>query len=325
MNNALECYLSAIVEIAEVMEALSTEIAASFREPLQKLRAGIMDDPSPAVVEASRAALHEILQKFCQQARLHNQSLARDFNQTLSMVTRAENSSAGRGVQYVEKLVDFVDRIESAVRSGDLAPLTSQAVEMRDFAQSIELDSRDDFARLRQKMLEIQRRLHEVELLATLDPLTGVANRRDLDRELAARIEARREFCVLLFDLNGFKEVNDHLGHLYGDQVLKQLAARLSGQVRALDYVCRWGGDEFLAILACDFSIAESRSRQIAARLTGPYQVSGPRGEQRVEVGVTVGLVEYRAGESAEELFRRVDEAMYRQKQSLSPGLRALY
>ena len=67
-------------------------------------------------------------------------------------------------------------------------------------------------------MIEIQRRLHEVELLATLDPLTGVANRRDLDRELAARIDARHEFCVLLFDLNGFKEINDRFGHLYGDR-----------------------------------------------------------------------------------------------------------
>ena len=314
MTTALECYLASIVEIGEVMEAISPEIAAALREPLQKLRSELLEDPSPAALEQSRAELHEVLQKFCRQERLHNQALARDFNQTLSMVTRTENSSAGRGVQYVEKLVDFVDRIETALRSGDVTRLGGQASEMRDFAQSIELDSRDDFARLRQKMLEIQRRLHEAELLATLDPLTGVANRRDLDRELAARIEARREFCVLLFDLNGFKEVNDRLGHLYGDQVLKQLAARLSGQVRALDYVCRWGGDEFLAILACDFSIAESRSHQIANRLNGPYQISGPSGEHRVEVGVTVGLVEYCAGESAEQLFRRVDEAMYRQK-----------
>ena len=123
-------------------------------------------------------------------ARHQNETLARDLNQTLSMVTRTEDTSAGRNVQYVERLVDFVDRLESAVRSGDLPRLAAQTSDLRDFAQSIELDSRDDFARLRQKMIEIQRRLHEVELLATLDPLTGVANRRDLDRELAARIEA---------------------------------------------------------------------------------------------------------------------------------------
>jgi diguanylate cyclase (GGDEF)-like protein len=316
MPAALECYRSSILEIAKTIEAIAPEIAPTFREPLMSLGSRLSGDPTPDELEKSRGALREILQGFCEQARHQNETLARDLNQTLTMVTRTEDSSAGRNVQYVERLVDFVDRFESAVRSGDLPRLAAHASDLRDFTQSIELDSRDDFARLRQKMMEIQRRLHEAELLATLDPLTGVANRRDLDRELAARIEARQEFCVLLFDLNGFKEINDRLGHLYGDEVLKQLAARLGSQVRARDYVCRWGGDEFVAILACDLAIAEFRSRQIAERLNGPYQIGGATGELRVDVAVTVGLAQYCGGESARQLFRRVDESMYRQKHS---------
>jgi diguanylate cyclase (GGDEF)-like protein len=313
---ALECYLFSILEIAEVIQAISPEIASSFRESLLLLRSGLSRDPSPEALRQSRDALHEILESFCHRARLQNETLARDLNQTLSMVTRTEDTSAGRNVHYVERLVDFVDRLESAVRSGDLPRLAAQTTDLRDFAQSIELDSRDDFARLRQKMIEIQHRLHEVELLATLDPLTGVANRRDLERELAARIEARQEFCVLFFDLNRFKEINDRFGHLQGDEVLKQLGARLSSQVRARDYICRWGGDEFVAILACNLAIAESRSRQIAERLNGPYQVAGLGREIRVDVAITVGLVQYCPGESPEQLFHRVDEAMYRQKHS---------
>ena len=127
---------------------------------------------------------------------------------------------------------------------------------------------------------------------------------------------AGQEFCVLLFDLNGFKEINDRFGHLYGDEVLKQLGARLSSQVRAHDYVCRWGGDEFVAILACDLAIAESRARQIAVRLNGSYHVVGPGREIRVDVTVTVGRAQYCPGESPEQLFRRVDESMYSEKQS---------
>jgi diguanylate cyclase (GGDEF)-like protein len=318
MNAALESYLYAILEITETIEAISPEIAASFRESLLTLRSRIAADPTSEELEQSRVTLHELLQRFCQRARFQNETLARELNQTLNMVTRAEDTSAGRNVRYVEHLVDFVDRLESAISSGDLHRLSAQTGELRDFAQSIELDSRDDFARLRQKMIEIQLRLKEIELLATLDPLTGVANRRDLDRELASRIENRQEFCVLLFDLDGFKEINDRFGHLYGDQALKQVAARLSSQVRARDYVCRWGGDEFLAILACDLAIAESRARQIAERLNGPYHIVVAGNEIHVDVGVTVGLVQYCAGESPEQLFRRVDEAMYRQKHSAS-------
>ena len=98
--------------------------------------------------------------------------------------------------------------------------------------------------------------------------------------------------------------------------MLKQLAARLGSQVRARDYVCRWGGDEFIAILACDLAIAEVRSRQIAERLNGPYRIVGAAGELRVDVAVTVGLAQYWGGESAKQLFRRVDESMYLQKHS---------
>lgn len=234
MDAALECYLRSIREIGEVIEAMSPEIAPSFRGALAGLQSRLAGDSSAAALERSGEELHEILRNFREKVRLQNETRARD--------------------------------------------------------------------------------LEQVELLASLDPLTGVANRRDLDRELAARIAAGQEFCVLLFDVNGFKVINDRYGHLYGDQVLKQVAARLASQVRARDYVCRWGGDEFLAILACDLAIAASRSRQIAERLNGPYHIAAEGREIRVAASVTVGFVQYRTGESAEELFRRADNAMYGQK-----------
>lgn len=178
--------------------------------------------------------------------------------------------------------------------------------------------------KIRQQNETRTRDLEQVELLAALDPLTGVANRRDSDRELSVRIAAGQEFCILLFDLNGFKRINDRYGHLFGDQALKQVAARLASQVRVRDYVCRWGGDEFLAILACDLATASSRSRQIAERLNGRYQIAADGREVPVEVTVTVGFVQHRSGESAEELFRRADDAMYREKHAapsrISPG-----
>jgi diguanylate cyclase (GGDEF)-like protein len=234
MDAALECYLRSIREIGGIIETVSPEIAASFLDSISELQSRLAADSSPAALERSGEALHEILRRFREEVRLHNETRARD--------------------------------------------------------------------------------LEQVELLASLDPLTAVANRRDLDRELAARIARGQEFCVLLFDVNGFKTINDRYGHLYGDQVLKQVAARLATQVRARDYVCRWGGDEFLAILACDLVIAASRSRQIAERLNGPYRIAAEGREIRVAVTVTVGCVQYRAGETAEELFRRADDAMYGEK-----------
>jgi diguanylate cyclase (GGDEF)-like protein len=317
---AVDCYLSAILDIAEAFDAISPEISSSYQERLTRLHASLAEHATSQALEEGRQALHEILCDFSAKARHNNQALARDLNQTLDMMARTEDSRSVRSVQYVERLVDFADQVDTAIRSGDLPRLIRQTSALRDFAESIELDSHDAFARLREKMLEIQHRLHEAELLATLDPLTGVANRRELDRELAARVAAQQEFCVLLFDLDGFKAVNDEHGHLCGDEVLKQLAARLSGQVRARDFVCRWGGDEFVAILACEQAHAETRSRQIATRLNGPYRINGQGHEIHVNVAVSVGLAQYATGESLSELFRRVDESMYRHKDTAASG-----
>jgi diguanylate cyclase (GGDEF)-like protein len=321
---AVDCYLSAILDIAEAIDAISPEISPSYHGRLTLLHTSLAADAaSPSLAQAleeSRHALHEILADFSGKARHNNQALARDLNQTLDMMARTEDSRSVRNVQYVERLVDFADQVDAAIRAGDLARLARQTSELRGFAESIEIDSHDAFARLRKKLIEIQLRLHEAELLATLDPLTGVANRRELDRELAARVAGQQEFCVLLFDLNGFKTVNDQYGHLCGDEVLKQLSARLSGQVRARDFVCRWGGDEFVAILACEQAHAETRSRQIADRLTGPYHITGEGHEIHVDVAVSVGLAQYAPGESLAQLFRRVDESMYRHKDAATSG-----
>ena len=317
---AVGCYLSAILDIAEAIDAISPEISPTYRERLTRLHAALAANAAPQSLEETRDALHEVLCDFAAKERHNNQALARDLNQTLDMMARTADSRSVRSVQYVERLVDFADQVEAAVRSGDVSRLSRHTSELRGFAESIELDSHDAFARLREKMAEIQHRLHEAELLATLDPLTGVANRRELDRELAARVAAEQEFCVLLFDLNRFKAVNDEHGHLCGDEVLKQLAARLSGQVRARDFVCRWGGDEFVALLACGQEHAEMRSRQIAARLNGPYRITGEGHEIRVDVAVSVGLAQHEPGETLLHLFRRVDESMYRHKDVATSG-----
>ena len=311
---ALEAYLAAIQDIAETMLAIRPEIGAAFQEQLQRLRDKLALDPTPETLEAGRMVLRHLLEDFWDKSRHYHQNLARDLNRTLAIVAQSEDSRSVRSVQYVERLVDFVEQMETAVKSGDLTGLASQAGQLRAFAESIELDSRDSYRELHEKMNEVQRRLQEAELQASLDPLTGVSNRREFDRQLASRIESGRTFCVLLFDLDEFKAVNDRLGHLYGDELLKQLGTRLAGQVRARDFVCRWGGDEFVAILDCELAQAEARARQIAQWLNGPYRVSADGREIRVDVAVSVGFAQYLPGESRDQLLRRADEQMYQHK-----------
>jgi diguanylate cyclase (GGDEF)-like protein len=165
---------------------------------------------------------------------------------------------------------------------------------------------------------ELTRREEELAFLATHDPLTGLPNRTlILDRveQMLAR-SARRQTPVaaLFIDLDNFKTINDTLGHGVGDELLRAVAARLAGVVRQADGLGRLGGDEFV-VIAEEISLAsgpELVAERLLDALKHPFKL-GSDGETRLSVTASIGIA---AGDrdSAEELLRDADIAMYRAK-----------
>ena len=153
--------------------------------------------------------------------------------------------------------------------------------------------------------------------LAQYDTLTNLPNRLLLqDRAEVAMAQARREaklLAVMFLDLDGFKQVNDSLGHAMGDQLLVQFARRLQAAVRASDTVCRQGGDEFVVLLP-GLEAPEAAccvARKILAACDTPFELAG----QRVQVGLSGGIALFpQHGDSFDELSRHADDALYAAK-----------
>ena len=157
----------------------------------------------------------------------------------------------------------------------------------------------------------------ELRRRALEDPLTGLANRALLASQLAAELRHARRLgdrvCVLMLDVDRFKDVNDTLGHSAGDALLRKLASRLSGCVREEDLVARPSGDEFTVVCtraANDRAIAEVAKRLVNAAVK-PFQIDG--GEVFMTASVGVAISEH-GSESPDELLRDADAAMYRAK-----------
>ena len=113
-----------------------------------------------------------------------------------------------------------------------------------------------------------------------------------------------------MIDLDDFKRINDRIGHLGGDAVLVEVADRIRGVVRATDIACRVGGDEFAVILP-----ESSRERRRAARRPHRSSRSGPRRSTRPGVlKISAGVAELRPDDTAADLFKRADQALYRAK-----------
>ncbi|MEV4343016.1 diguanylate cyclase [Actinoplanes sp. NPDC049596] len=158
-------------------------------------------------------------------------------------------------------------------------------------------------------MLSAQRSRAERALAheATHDALTGLANRKKFLAELDADLAAGAAPLVLFCDLNGFKAVNDGLGHVAGDQLLQQVAERLAASVRETDLLARYGGDEFVVL--CRGAEKEVLQR-LEAAFEAPFVVAG----EKSDVGVSIGAVHAGPGDDAVSVLRRADGAMYEAK-----------
>jgi diguanylate cyclase (GGDEF)-like protein len=155
--------------------------------------------------------------------------------------------------------------------------------------------------------------------LATHDPLTGLANRRRfMERlaETAARHDRSSESAaVAYFDLDGFKQINDDLGHAAGDAVLVEVGRRLAAAVRDSDLVARLGGDEFAALLEPVDGIDGARlsARRMADAVEQPFTF----GDRRIPIGVSVGFA--LAGSDSEASLAEADTRLYRDKNDRHP------
>ncbi|MBL8481381.1 MAG: EAL domain-containing protein, partial [Rhodocyclaceae bacterium] len=158
-----------------------------------------------------------------------------------------------------------------------------------------------------------------VQFLAHHDALTGLPNRVLLmDRLNHAIAAARRHggcIAVIFLDLDRFKNVNDTLGHLAGDQMLREVASRLQGCLREDDTVARQGGDEFIVLLENLQDVAEAD--RVAQKLISIFVTPFPIGDQELYLGTSMGISLYpHDGHDAETLLRHADTAMYHAKDS---------
>jgi diguanylate cyclase (GGDEF)-like protein len=159
----------------------------------------------------------------------------------------------------------------------------------------------------------------EIQKLATVDPLTGLYNRRAFEelgeREVDRYNRQGRPLSVVMFDLDHFKPVNDTYGHLVGDQVLHALTARFRNNTRASDIMARFGGDEFALLLPeTDLATASEVADRICKAIQDtPFQTDAGDIYLSASIGITTAT--YEVGD-LEALLARADAALYRAKQN---------
>lgn len=158
-----------------------------------------------------------------------------------------------------------------------------------------------------------------VQQNALRDALTGAGNRVAMEQTLAREIELSRRygqpFSILMFDLDHFKRINDRYGHPCGDEALRAVVAQVQSQLRSVDMLFRFGGEEFLVLL--------SNTSADAARVVGTHLCDAIRRmrfmnehEVHIPISISMGGASYRTPETLQELMSRTDKLLYQAKHS---------
>jgi diguanylate cyclase (GGDEF)-like protein len=170
--------------------------------------------------------------------------------------------------------------------------------------------------------IENARRFREARQLADLDSLTGLHNRRyfyeTLGREVDRAQRYQRSLSLVIVDVDGFKEINDRIGHLAGDAVLAEIADRIRRVVRSADIPCRVGGDEFAVIVP---EVEVGQARQLVGRIQ--RAVSSQPIARAGRVRVSAGVADLQPNDSPTSMFERSDKSLYAAKHAGKGGLAA--
>jgi diguanylate cyclase len=229
-------------------------------------------------------------------------------------------AEAEKGTQAYGRVLNAASgQLHGEKSSAGLERLVSMLIGATRAMESRAKGLENELQRSSREVQDLQAKLDDVRKESLTDPLTGIANRKALDFELARAVELARTrnepLSFFMCDIDRFKSFNDTWGHQTGDQVLRLVGHCLSENVKGRDTAARYGGEEFAVILPqTTLPAAILLANRIRANVENKKLVKRSTGDILGTLTVSIGVAQLDAGEAPEDLVRRADECLYAAK-----------
>jgi diguanylate cyclase len=243
------------------------------------------------------------------------------FREAILVFADCLGKSLGEDRQSDARVGQRLDKLSRAIETRDATRICAHAQEVVDTVRHAMAHRRrremDQISALGERLRELREELSEARKRAEVDALTQLSNRAAFDEQLnhlaSLGVLLGEAPWLFLVDLDHFKAINDNYGHPAGDEVLRQVSRSLSRTfLRKQDFVCRYGGEEFAALL---LDTTESQAGLLAERLIGNVRdLTVKHGPHEICVTLSIGLAALGPGESAQSWIHRADSALYRAK-----------
>ncbi len=239
--------------------------------------------------------------------------------QTLDAAVRGEMGKIQRGLSITADLETLKSSISTHLNTiQGHVNIHLEAEEMRRKSASVkEMALRERLHLLEDETAGLHAKVMSAKSKALEDPVTGLPNRIAYDDRLATEVarwkRTKNPLVILVWDIDDFKQINDRFGHLAGDKALGVIGRILSTRPRELDFVGRYGGEEFVMLLV-DSNL--ENAKKLANEIRETISESGFHSSAKEKISITIscGISEFREGDTSDEVFARADEAMYQAK-----------
>jgi len=285
--------------LKEAINGVLTKSSSITPELNRNLYERYIADNQTRILKRIRAELFRILEKILSHVSNTGGQFAY-FENILS--SYANKLKADNDIETVQNIVDgILSETETMIQSGE-----NLQKRLASTTQEVEL---------------LRKNLNTIKEQASTDPLTGLKNRRYFSTAFKEKAKESTEkdqsLCLIIADIDHFKQINDSYGHLVGDKVLKLSADMIKDCIKGKDLIARYGGDEFVIILP-DTPLGGAIA--LAENICSYFKTKNWRrkdtGEFLGNIHMSLGVAQFRPGESLESLLERSDRALYRSKSS---------
>jgi len=230
------------------------------------------------------------------------------------LATQMESTSS-----YSSSLGEARTALAGAKDTGSVETIVQGLIDVTHRTEHTNRELESQLSESRRQIAELQESLEAIRYESLVDDLTTLANRKhfeqSLDRLLAEAEQTGVPFSLLFTDIDHFKKFNDTFGHQTGDQVLRLVALALKQNIKGQDIACRFGGEEFAVLLPrTDLTHSVVVAEHIREAVYSKELVKRSTGENLGRITISIGVAEWRRGDSAQSIVERADVCLYAAK-----------
>ncbi len=317
-KTAVCSYKELLNSIASAAVRANPRLGGDLGKKLTLIREKLSGTITPGQLAELQQSADQELSKWGDTASQYSGDIASEIKDVMIAVAATASAVAERDERYSGQFNGLATKLQSVAKLEDLSGMRRSVLEsttqLTAAVRKMNEENRQSVSQLRAEVANYRAKLQQSEQRGATDPLTGLANRREVEAQIEERVSWKSMFCLAFLDLDGFKQVNDTYGHQAGDDLLKQFASELRGQVRQTDVVGRWAGDEFVVIVDTGLKEAQGRLDRIRDWALGDYTISDGKDSIQIRMNASIGVAEWNKEETAAELLARADKCMYAAK-----------